>query len=84
MAENPEQDSALPVELDDSTPLHELAVEAHEMYQELKLVGFPERVIAQIIGQLLYNSLADNTVVAIQYDYDEEDDDEDDPENERN
>ena len=38
---------------DESTPLHELALSTHELYRELKSVGFPTRSLNQIMAIML-------------------------------
>lgn len=75
MADNPDQGESLPVELEDISPLRELALEAHELYLELAAVGFPERVLSQIMANMLYDTLTDTTIsIEIDEDYDPEDD----------
>lgn len=39
------------------SPLHVLGLSAHEIYLELKAVGFPDSILAQIIAHMLLDIL---------------------------
>lgn len=84
------QDFTEPEDLPDPelSPLRGLASEMHEIFQELRFVGFTERVATGIVAQMIattmgYESGGDS--VSIQYDYDDDNDDYDerDEDNER-
>ena len=87
MAENPEEsDFEIQTEVDgDVTPLRVLAIEAHEIYLELKNAGFPDVILAQIMSNLLYDALATTTAnIDVDIEIDDEYDDKDDDPDERN
>jgi hypothetical protein len=54
-----------------TSPLHEVALEAHEIYAELLSVGFPIRAADRILAFMLYDIMTDRSFE------DDEDDDED-------
>jgi hypothetical protein len=57
-----------------SSPLREMAVEVHEIYEELQAAGFPESVLAQIIAHIV----SDTVLYRVEYVEDDEDEDEED------
>lgn len=58
MSEEPE-DVASEEELPDaySSPLHILLSEMHEVYQELLVVGFPDRVATMIVAHMIQDAM---------------------------
>ena len=76
-----EEEEALPDP--DLSPLRSLVSEMHEIYEELRLVGFTESVATGIVAQMVSDAMgykADDNSVTIRYedgndDYDESDDD---------
>lgn len=52
-----------------TSPLHEVALEAHEIYAELLSVGFPVRAADRILAFMLYDIMTDRSFE------DDEDDD---------
>jgi len=65
------------------SPLSVMAIEAHELAEELKVAGFPDRMVAQIIAHMLADAVLyrDDTFEIVTVDYDDEDEeDEDDDE----
>jgi hypothetical protein len=61
-----------------TTPLRSVSLEIHEIYEELKDAGFPERVLVQIIAHMVSDTVLyrDDLLMA-----DEEDDEDEDDEN---
>jgi hypothetical protein len=57
------------------TPLRVVALEAHEIYIELKQAGFPDTIIAQITAHMLTDAIYYHDGVA---EFEEDDDDADD------
>lgn len=55
------------------SPLRVMATESHEIYLELKAVGFPDPMIAQILAHMVSEAVFYRS----EYDSDEEDDDDD-------
>ncbi len=41
------------------SPLHAVSLEVHEIYQELEAVGFPEKMLSQIIAHMLIDIIND-------------------------
>ena len=66
---------------DFSTPLQNMMVEVHEVYEELLVVGFPEAVAARIMANMLSDIVFDRNPFSVE---DDDDDDFDDDENEDN
>lgn len=83
MAEEPDE-SNVQIDLNDPvTPLRELALEAHEIFLELKSVGFPDAVLAQIMANIMYDALVTSTP-NVQFEIvDDDDDEEEDLDDER-
>lgn len=54
-----------------STPLQMLSAELHEIYTELKEVGFPDAMTAQIIANMLTGAIG----YAPDFEHDEDDED---------
>lgn len=75
MSEEPE-DLASTEELPDaySSPLHILLAEMHEVYQELLVVGFPDRVATMIVAHMIQDAM-------LYRPSDEDDDDNDEQDN---
>lgn len=82
MDEQPE----VPVELDasETSPLRAILTEIHEIYQELKYVGFPDAAANDIIAHLVISVVHSRNEIgfadiSVSYDEDDEyDEDEDD------
>lgn len=57
-----------------TSPLRSVALEIHEIYEELQAVGFPERALVQIVAHIVSDTVLykDDYIV----DEDDEDDDE--------
>lgn len=66
---------------DEPSALHELAVHTHELYVELKSVGFPSRALNQIIASMLSDVVTGRIFDDIEDDEDWEDIDEGDFDN---
>lgn len=84
MTETPKEDTSLPDP--DLSPLRSLASEMHEIYQELRFVGFTERVATGIVAQMVSNAMGYEAMdgsVSIQFQDDNDDYDERDDDNER-
>lgn len=64
------------VSADIPSPLRSLLTELHEMYQELILVGFPERAAIDIISRVVSESMLYR--ISVDFGGDEEDLDDDD------
>lgn len=64
------------VSADIPSPLRSLLTELHEMYQELILVGFPERAAIDIISRVVSESMLYR--ISVDFGGDEEDFDDDD------
>lgn len=74
---DPSDDHNELIDLEDVTPLRKIALEVHELQTELTAVGFPERLLAQVVAHLLFDLLTfreDESDENERDDYDEEED----------
>jgi hypothetical protein len=63
------------------SPLRALSLETHEIYQELKAVGFPEKILAQIIAHMLVDIMSERPTEDLdEADFEDDDDVDFDPE----
>lgn len=76
MADQPEDHNEL-IDLEDVTPLRKLALEVHELQAELTAVGFPERLLSQVIAHLLFDLLTYREDESDENERDDEDEEED-------
>lgn len=68
----------------DISPLRSLMTEFHEIYQELRAVGFTETVATSIVAQMVSDAMVyRNSDDQFSDDFDDNDDDESDNNNER-
>ena len=76
MSEEPEDITPTEEELPEaySSPLHILLSEMHEVYQELLVVGFPDRVATMIVAHMIQDAM-------LYRPSDEDDDDNDEQDN---
>ena len=61
------------ISADIPSPLRSILTELHEMYQELIVVGFPERAAIDIISRIVSESM----LYRVSVDFEDDDDDED-------
>jgi len=63
----------------ETTPLRDLSVEAHEMYEELLGSGFPVPIATAIVAKYVSDAVMYNKTGGIMvYDYDDDDEDDED------
>jgi len=60
------------------SPLHELAVEVHEIYEELQAVGFPRDMLAEVVAHIITDTVLYRGMDGEDEDDEDEDEDEDD------
>ena len=65
----------LPAPVDDmSSPLRMFLTELNEVYQELRAVGFTEKIATSIVAHMLSDVMIDRAALSDDYDDDEEND----------
>lgn len=59
MSEEPEETTPTEAEMPDaySSPLHIMLTEMHEVYQELVIVGFEDRVATMILAHMIQDAM---------------------------
>jgi hypothetical protein len=74
---DPAEDHNELIDLEDVTPLRKIALEVHELQTELTAVGFPERLLTQVVAHLLFDLLTYREDESDENERDDEDEEED-------
>lgn len=74
---SPEFDATTEIGLDEVSPLRAVALESHEIYEELGYAGFSDRAKAEIVAHYLYDYMSNRLEEGESYDEDDDEDDED-------
>lgn len=76
-----EENNEAPARADYPSPLRSLITELHEVYQELRIVGFPRQTADSIVANILFDAMLSRPLDENDYDdYDDDDDDDNDKE----
>lgn len=72
-----EENSEAPARAEYPSPLRSLITELHEVYQELRIVGFSRQTADSIVANILFDAMLSRPLDENDDDYDDDDEDND-------